>query len=196
MPPDFSRPSSTGGNFNPKDTFIGTDVPSDPSFDLVKSSTFIVFDDSRALDILGSSPSYEFIFNTSNDSVHEAPVYVPALNAIIYSIAAQGIYEQQIVGLNGSQPTLANYTTNPPVYAVNGGRLYNGYIYWAVEGGVPFPSPTSNQTILQKPGIYRLDPTTGQVEAILNNYFGKQFNSPNDLVIDSRGDIFFTDSWY
>ena len=196
MPPDFSRPSSSGGTLNTEDTFIDTSVPSDPSFNLVKSSQFIVFDAGRGLDILGSTPTYEFVFNTRNDSIHEAPVYVPALNSIIYSLAAQGIYEQQIVNLNGSQPTLSNYTTNPPVYAANGGRLYNGSIYWAAEAGMPFPSPTTGQTILQKPGIYRLDPVTGQVETLLNNYFGKQFNSPNDLVIDSSGDIWFTDSWY
>lgn len=82
------------------------------SFDLVRSSQFIVFDSVRGLDILGNAPSYEFMFNTRNDSVHEAPVYVPALNSIIYFLSHKGIFEQQIINLKGSQPTLSNYTTN------------------------------------------------------------------------------------
>ena len=39
-----------------------------------------------------------------------------------------------------------------------------------------------------------LDPYTGNVTTLLNNYYGTQINSPNDLFIDSVGDIFFTDS--
>jgi len=49
---------------------------------------------------------------------------------------------------------------------------------------------------MQTPGIYQLNPMTGRVTTLLNNYYGDQFNSPNDLYIDSRGDIWFTDSWY
>jgi len=196
LPYPFARGRSLNGDLLRNDTFALTRVPADPSFSLVSKADFIVFDEIRGLDILGSSPKLEFVFNTRNDSIHEAPVYVPPpLNAIIYSLPHQGIFEQQIINLNGSKPTIANYTTTPPVYAVNGGRYYNGHIYWAVEGGVPFPGPKGS-TIMQTPGIYQLNPMTGRVTTLLNNYYGDQFNSPNDLYIDSRGDIWFTDSWY
>lgn len=200
LPYPFSRIGAigTGGNRtdSPNDTFIDTSVPSDPSFELLPNASFVVFDQTRGLNILGSSPRVDFIFNTIADSIHEAPVYVPGLNAIIYSLPHQGIYEQQIINLNGSSPTISNYTTNPPVYAVNGGKLYNGMIYWAVEASFSFPSPSNGSLVQQTPGIYRLDPYTGQVTTLLNNYYGKLFNSPNDLWIDSRGDVWFTDSWY
>jgi gluconolactonase len=65
-----------------------------------------------------------------------------------------------------------------------------------VEASFSFPSPTNGSTVDQAPGIYELDPYTGKVRTLLNNYYGQQLSSPNDLFIDSRGDIFFTDSWY
>lgn len=107
-----------------------------------------------------------------------------------------GIYEQQIIHLNSTPPTIANYTTNPPVYAVNGGKLYNGKVYWAVEASFSFPSPNNGSVVQQTPGIYQLDPFTGEVTTLVNNYYGTLINSPNDLWVDSVGDIFYTDSWY
>lgn len=42
--------------------------------------------------------------------------------------------------------------------------------------------------------ITALDPATGGVlEVLASEYAGKRFNSPNDLVIDSRDGIYFTD---
>lgn len=196
MPPSFIRQSSTGGVYFPNDTFADTKVPSDPSFDSVKEATFIVFDEARGNQILGPNPRLDFVFHSRNDSIHEAPVYVPSLDAIIFSLPHQGIYEQQIVYLNGSEPRIANYTSSPPVYAVNGGKLFNGKVYWAAEAGFGFPSPQNGSIVHQKPGIYELDPATGHVTTLLNNYFGQQFNSPNDLWVDAQGDIWFTDSWY
>ncbi|KAG9845426.1 calcium-dependent phosphotriesterase, partial [Aureobasidium melanogenum] len=165
MPPTFDRPHSTGGAFFPNDTFVGTQIPSDPSWQLVKNATFVVFDE-RGGQILGSSPKLEHIFATRNDSIHEGPVYVPSLDAIIFSLPHQGIYQQQIIHLNGSTPRLDNYTTTPPVYAVNGGKLFDGKVYWAVEAGFSFPSPKNGSLVAQRPGIYELDPSTGDVKVL------------------------------
>ncbi len=44
-------------------------------------------------------------------------------------------------------------------------------------------------------GLIALDPKTKKVETIVDNYQGKKFNGPNDLIIDSKGDIYFTDPW-
>jgi gluconolactonase len=196
LPYPFERATAIDGVDPENDTFVDTLVPSDSSFARLSESTFVVFDQERGLDILGSSPKLERIFDTRNDSIHEAPVYVPGLNAIIFSQPHQGVFQQKIVNLNGTEPTISNYTTSPPVYAVNGGKFYEGKIYWAVEAGFSFPSPINGSTIDQTPGIYELDPYTGHVRTLLNNYYGQQLSSPNDLFIDSRGDIYFTDSWY
>lgn len=193
MPPTFDRARSDMGQDLPDDTFPMTQVQ-DPSFGLVHDAQFIVFDAQRGGEILGSSPMLEHIFDTRNDSIHEAPVYVPGLNAIIFSLPHEGIYDQQIINLNSTPPTLANYTTTPPVYAVNGGKYHKGTVYWGVEASYSFPSPVDGTIINQRPGLCALDPATGNVTTLLNNYFGTQFNSINDLFIDAIGDIWFTDS--
>ncbi|THW15135.1 calcium-dependent phosphotriesterase [Aureobasidium pullulans] len=174
MPPSFERQSSTGGAFSPNDTFVETQVPSDPSFSLVKNATFVVFDE-RGSQILGPSPKLESVFASRSDSIHEGPVYVPSLDAIIFSLPHQELYHDS---------------------SCFGGKLFNGKIYWAVEAGFSFPSPQNGSLVAQRPGIYELDPSTGEVTTLLNNYFGQAFNSPNDLWVDDQGDIWFTDSWY
>lgn len=44
--------------------------------------------------------------------------------------------------------------------------------------------------------ITRTDMRTGVVEVLTDRYDGKRYNSPNDLVIDKRGRIYFTDPRY
>lgn len=41
-----------------------------------------------------------------------------------------------------------------------------------------------------------LDPYTGEWDWVINNWFGLQFNSPNDIVATSDGAIWFTDPSY
>ena len=108
--------------------------------------------------------------------------------------ADQESFEQRIVDLNGDQPTLSKFITNPPIYGVSGGQYYNGSVYWAVKGGFITSSVRTGQVKHEQPGIYRLDPLTGHVETLVTEYQGRKFNSPNDLAIDSFGDIWFTDS--
>jgi gluconolactonase len=44
--------------------------------------------------------------------------------------------------------------------------------------------------------IVRTDMKTGQLEILTDRYEGKQYNSPNDVVVDPRGRIWFTDPFY
>lgn len=81
MPYQFFRPSSNG-TYGPP--FGSTSVPNDTSFAQVNNSDFLVFDRQRGLELLGPSPSYDFIFSVSS-AVHEAPVYVAAQNKIYFS---------------------------------------------------------------------------------------------------------------
>jgi gluconolactonase len=43
------------------------------------------------------------------------------------------------------------------------------------------------------PRLTRTDMRTGKVEVIAAGFEGKQFNGPNDVTIDSRGRLYFTD---
>ena len=44
--------------------------------------------------------------------------------------------------------------------------------------------------------IVRTDLAAGEMEVLTDRYDGKRYNSPNDVVVDSRGRIWFTDPLY
>lgn len=71
LPYPFDRASASHGADPANDTFVATSVPSDPSFALLENATFVVFDQSKGLSILGSDPKLEKVFETRNDSIHE-----------------------------------------------------------------------------------------------------------------------------
>ncbi|KAK0647804.1 Gluconolactonase [Lasiodiplodia hormozganensis] len=160
----------------------------------VQNASFVVFDP-RGREILGDAPSLEHIFSTTPNVIQEAPVYVPELNAIIFSTFSPDVYPQSIIYLNETKPRLETFYADPPVWGVNGGRYRDGKVYWAVAGSGEARGP-NNKTVGQAPGIYEVDPITRKSSVLVNNYFGVQFNSPDDLVIDNNGDIYFTDPWY
>ena len=81
MPYHFFR-NISNGTFTP--SFPSTSVPSDPSFALVDDADFLVFDRERGLEVLGTSPSYRYVFEVS-EAVHEAPVYIASQNKLYFS---------------------------------------------------------------------------------------------------------------
>lgn len=74
-------------------------------------------------------------------------------------------------------------TTNPPLANVNGARYHNGRVYAATNGG----------TVR---AIYSINPLDGTATPIVNNYRGRHLNSPNDLIFDGNGNMWFTDPSY
>jgi len=134
-----------------------------------------------------------------NDAVHEAPVYVPATNKLYFSQltgnnSPPGFLPQLVVNLNVEPPELGELLSDPPIYAPNGGTFHNGLIYWGVSGG-----NDSIGGIEERPGIATLDPLTNKTVTLLNNYFGYYFNTVDDLFVDEKGDVWFTDpnySWF
>jgi gluconolactonase len=44
-----------------------------------------------------------------------------------------------------------------------------------------------------QPGVTRTDIKTGKVEWVADRYQGKRFNGPNDITVDGKGRIYFTD---
>jgi gluconolactonase len=51
-------------------------------------------------------------------------------------------------------------------------------------------------TLSQHARISRLDPVTGAVETVVDDWRGLRFNSPNDIVVRSDGTLWFTDPGY
>lgn len=190
MPYPFNRFTFRGQGNPADDAFQRTNVTNDESFDLVRAASFIVFDKERELEILGSNPTNEVLFNVSI-SVHEAPVYVPEQNKIIFFEFSPAFVPPLVIDLNQSSPTLFNLTTDLPVYDINGGKYYKGRVYWAVSG-----IKLRADLPIQESDIVLLDPAINEVTTLLNNYFGTSFNSPNDLIPVRSGEIFFTDGLY
>jgi gluconolactonase len=44
--------------------------------------------------------------------------------------------------------------------------------------------------------VVRTDVSSGQVEVLTERYEGKRYNAPNDVCVDTRGRIWFTDPYY
>ena len=185
LPPSFSRDS------NPAVGYTGTVVPDDPSWALVGSADFVVFDKQRGREVLGSSPKLTKMFDVLN-VIHEAPVYVPALNKLyVAQDGPPGNLSSLAIDLNVDPSTLSIFKTNPPTYQPNGAVLGpDGMVYWAVMGN----NASLPGGLIQRPGIARFNPATNEVTTLLNNYFGFFFSGPNDITIQSNGDIWFTDS--
>jgi len=73
--------------------------------------------------------------------------------------------------------------TTPALDNVNGATYHNGLVYLVTNGG-------------DVRGLYSLNVTSGGANLLLNNFRGRRFNSPNDLIFDSRSNILFTDPDY
>jgi sugar lactone lactonase YvrE len=157
------------------------------SFDLISSASFILWEPVRALSLLGKHPTHEFIVQLP-EAFHEAPVYVPETNELYFSQMSLDVLAQPVIHLNDSPPTLSYKVASPPIYSAQGGIYHKGLIYFTTGGG--------NASYEARPGIVTLNATTGKSEVLLNNYFGWYLNSPDDIAIDSNGDIWFTDNSY
>ena len=169
-----------------------TDVPEDESWALVADADFIIFDEERGREVLGDSPSIEFVFPTNPYAIHESPTFVPGLNKIFFSELSQSL-PQFVIDLNQHPPTLSEYFADPPIFAPNGGFFHSGKIYYSTAG--------SNVTVAggpgQRPGIVTLDPWTNKSTTLLDNYYGLAFTDCNDIIVDPvTGFVWFTAPYY
>lgn len=149
----------------------------------VKASDFIAFDNSF-FDVIGPTAKLEKIqsFPTDLNHVHEAPVWLAESNELLYSDTS--VTEGYLYAIDIDTHAVRQVNFTPALSNVNGGTLgSDGRVYIVTNGG-----PTR--------GAYALNLTTGTVEPVVNNYRGRHFNSPNDLIFDSEGNMYFTDPTY
>ncbi|KAE8341451.1 hypothetical protein BDV24DRAFT_132020 [Aspergillus arachidicola] len=178
MPLDFYRKASI--DISNVDTYSSTEVANDDSFQQVGKATFLVWDQQRGSEILGSDPAYDIVFTISSGG-HEAPVYVPDTNELWFSELGKGELHQQVISLDGDSPTISEVLTDPPLYAPSGARYRNGKIYFSAGGG--------NSTLEggpYHPGIYSVDPKTRKSTIEVNNYFGWYFNQVSTPTSHTR----------
>ncbi|KAF2216378.1 hypothetical protein CERZMDRAFT_93675 [Cercospora zeae-maydis SCOH1-5] len=147
----------------------------------IKAASFIAFDQAF-FDVIGSNAKVEKIqtFPPSLKHVHEAPVYLPESNELLYSDTS---VTGHLYAINIDTRAVRQIDLDPPLQNVNGGTRHKGRVYVTTNGG-------------SVRGIFEVNVTTGRVETIANNYRGRHLNSPNDLIFDSKGNLYFTDPDY
>ncbi|KNG48183.1 gluconolactonase [Stemphylium lycopersici] len=168
---------------------------------------FHIYDD-EFYDVIGEHPSLTTIATSESDPIfHEAVTWYPPTEEVFFvqnagaPAAGTGLNKSSIIqkislsdaekvrngSLEAAPVTVVN-TSNPQVINPNGGTNWKGKIIFAGEGqGDRVPS-----------ALYVMDPLPPyNTTTLVNNYFGRQFSSLNDLVVSPRnGDLYFTDTLY
>ncbi|KAJ6585925.1 D-lactonohydrolase-like protein [Mycena capillaripes] len=171
--------TDTSGFFNPTNTT--------PPF-------FQIFD--RAfLDILGPSPSVRLIGNNESFAfAHEAPIWIPETGEVWFC-SDEGIHSD--VNTNnvvsrirmeevreGGDVSITPVTLDPSIQITNGATNYKGQILLVNDGRGNLP-----------PNVVLVNPRPPfNSTVLLDNFFGRQFNSLNDVKIHPTSKkVFFTD---
>ena len=148
----------------------------------MSQASFVAFDQ-RFFDVLGENPLLEKLFDLP-EGTHEAPNLLPQQNKVF--VSNFNFTYEYLIDLNDEPPTIHNITASPALESVNGGFLYKDKLIVGTDG---FRNSTP-------PGLYTFDPATNRSEALLNNYRGLQFSTPDDLVVDDHDQVWFVDAPY
>ncbi|KAG9311270.1 calcium-dependent phosphotriesterase [Chiua virens] len=170
---------------------------------------FIQFFDQSFLDITGLNATIRLVASHPGFAVaHEAPIYDPGLNAVFFASNDGGTlgysnwYNNSVVSMVNMtevDEAIADTTgdVNVPIQTlnlsdtvqmVNGGTgPYKGNLLFVTSGRALLP-----------PSIVLVDPNSPyNATVLLDNFFGRQFNSLNDIKVLPGTDImYFTDPTY
>ncbi|KAG0701928.1 hypothetical protein DFH29DRAFT_537542 [Suillus ampliporus] len=182
--------NSSAVGFNPTNTPPPFIQVFDPSFLEITGS-------SATIRSIASNPGYAF--------AHEAPVYVPDLNAVFFSntgggqLSYSGWFNSSVVSMiNMTEVDMALASTTGDVN-VQIQTLYLPDTVQMVNGGTgPYKGDllfvTAGRALLP-PSVVRVNPKPPyNTTVLLDNFLGRQFNSINDVkVLPGTDIIFFTD---
>ncbi|WVQ98187.1 hypothetical protein IAU59_005309 [Kwoniella sp. CBS 9459] len=176
--------------------------------DSLAARPFLIYDNAF-YDIIGSDPTLTLIASTDGDPLfHEANTWYPPTDEMFFvqnagapaagtGLAKSAVVEkislsqaQQIASQGNGTGQVDVVTVNSTVQVVNpnGATNFRGKLVFTGEGqGDDVPS-----------ALYLVDPVEPyETKVILNNYFGRQFNSLNDVAVNPRNkELYFTDVTY
>jgi len=127
----------------------------------------------------------------------EGPVAMADGSVVLVEIAGERLTR---ISPDGTKAILAHIPGGPNGCAVGpDGAFYvcnNGGQFDYVEiGGVLRPAP--EPSVRYRGGsIDRVDPISGKITTVYDSYLGERLLSPNDLVFDRQGGLWFTDYGY
>ncbi|KAK3489050.1 uncharacterized protein B0T23DRAFT_362257 [Neurospora hispaniola] len=184
-------------------------IPPGTTKDSLFEKPFHIYDE-EFLDIIGANPTLTLLKSSgTNPMFHEAAVWVPSTDDVFFvqnagdPAAGTGLNRSAII----QRISLSQVTTDvsaernatgkvdvhlavatPAIINPNGATNYRNRILFAGEG----------QGSRVAPALYAMSPNAPyNATVILDNYFGRQFNSINDVAINPRTeDIYFTDTTY
>ncbi|KAF2164809.1 hypothetical protein M409DRAFT_67548 [Zasmidium cellare ATCC 36951] len=136
----------------------------------------------------GDNPRLILAETRNNRFAHEAGVYIPSTNSNYFTSNYQDGGSVEVFATN-----CKDFTTTALDQAVvkqlpnaNGACNYRDKVLFCVQGSLSQPS-----------ALILLDPKSLACETLLDNFYGKPFNSLNDVVVHHpTGDIWFTDPTY
>jgi gluconolactonase len=136
--------------------------------------------------VLGGTPQLRLVARTA---AHEGPVYVADEDALYFTTPPRpGPDRSPSVQIN-------RLRLNPPgPVSVVVAEANNANGMTADPGGGLVVCEQGSR--FEHARLSRLDRTTGQRETIVEDWRGRRFNSPNDVIVASDGAIWFTDPSY
>ncbi|KAG8685622.1 hypothetical protein FRC09_014636, partial [Ceratobasidium sp. 395] len=140
-------------------------------------------------DIVGPNPSLQVVAQAETNQFHEAGVYVPSTNEVFFTSNTMATpsgatnYTYPLFGnfskisltpdANGKYPWEVLAPPSKSFVLPNGGTFYNDKVLMVVQG-YKLDVPSS---------IIAVDPKTLSAEVLLNNFYGRPFNSMNDIAV-------------
>jgi gluconolactonase len=135
--------------------------------------------DERFADVLGAQPRLELLAEVD---AHEGPVYVAEEDALYFTTVRTDSVAIKRLGLTDGVVTTIVGDAN---FANGMALARDGSLVVCEQGSLTEPARIS-----------RLDRTTGQRETLVDGIHGLPLSSPNDVVADRSGAIWFTDPSY
>lgn len=115
----------------------------------------------------------------------EGPVWVAKENCLIFSDVPQNI------NYRWTEKEGAKTFLNPSGYTKDSLKLQGSNGLFLDNNGDLILCQTGDRAIARYKGNYTSP--TSEFKVIADHYNGKRFNAPNDLTIDKKGNIYFTD---
>lgn len=157
-----------------------------------QATTGFEYYDSRFLNITGNAPKLEVLLeNNDFPFAHEASVFIPSTEELFMTsniftdpLTNQSTIKISKVSLSSNPVTSEIINTTIPL--PNGGINHESGIIFCGQG-----------TLNQSGGLFQMsiDPPY-ESELLISGFYGRNFNSLNDVVVHSDGSIWFTDPTY
>jgi len=174
------------------------------SFSCAQNASFQSLSHSFA-QILGPSPHITLLYESSLPLFHEAALYYPptgslfvSSNQIVASSPSTGnksIIISRVTGLTSASDTQLESISAPGVVLANGAAIYlnaqaksEAYLVWCSQGDL---TNTASGGIVAMSATSPYNTTT-----LVTSFYGKPFNSPNDVIVAEDGSLYFTDPPY